>query len=657
MIRVFFLWLIFSTAITNVAAQSDLIKIDLNKGWRFKRSTDSSWLHATVPGTVHTDLLENKLIPDPFYRDNENKLQWIAETDWDYKLSFDLDTKNLSKKYIQLVFEGLDTYADVYFNGKLIVSADNMFRTWKADIRSIARKKKNDLVIHFYSPLKKQAEKAAAAFIKLPTDDRVYTRKAQYSFGWDWGPKLITSGIWRPVYIKAFNVEELPTKKISSSVKLIQEPDEYGKSFYFTKNGKPVFIKGANWIPAHSFLPSAKYWELLIAAKDAGINMLRVWGGGIYEADEFYDICDELGIMVWQDMMFACAMYPGDKNFVDNVKAEIRDNVLRLRSHPCIVLWCGNNEVDEAWHNWGWQKQMKYSADDSAMVWNWYTQLFNDSIPAWLKKLDGTRPYYPSSPMHGWGRKQSFKEGDSHYWGIWWGLEDIEMFESKTGRFVSEYGMQAMPTIQTINAFTDTSDRYLYSDILRSHQKHPTGYENLQYYLHRYFIDSTKIRSLSLSDYVYLTNCLQYYSLKNSIAIHRSKPQCMGTMFWQLNDCWPVASWSVIDFYGRFKGGYYAVKQAYRDDIKIKTDTIFPRNLHLKKPTITVKSEGNKLFLSTDAYAKYVYVEINDKTVKLSDNYFDLRPGEKKIIKIERCKTPIANKDITVISLYDVLHR
>jgi beta-mannosidase len=656
MIRIFFLWIISFAAITNVVAQSAPIKISLNKGWKFKRSTDSLWLHAFVPGTVHTDLLANKLIPDPFYRDNENKLQWIAETNWDYKLIFNLASKYFSKKHIQLVFEGLDTYAVVYLNGKLIVSADNMFRTWKADIRSIAQRENNELVIHFYSPLRKQAEKAAAATIQLPTDDRVYTRKAPYSFGWDWGPKLITSGIWRPVYIKAFNVEETPPKKIISSVKLIQQKDQYGQSFYFTKNGKPIFIKGANWIPAHSFLPSAKYRELIIAAKDAGINMLRVWGGGIYEADEFYSICDELGIMVWQDLMFACAMYPGDNDFIQNVKNEIRDNVMRLRSHPCIVLWCGNNEVEEAWHNWGWQKQMNYSKQDSSTVWSWYIKLFHDSIPVWLKEMDGTRPYYPSSPMHGWGRKESFQEGDSHYWGIWWGLQDIEIFQNKTGRFVSEYGMQAMPTMQTINAFTDTADRYLFSDVLRSHQKHPTGYENLQYYLHRYFIDSTKIRSLSLSEYVYLTNCLQYYSLRNSIAIHRSQPQCMGTMFWQLNDCWPVASWSVIDFFGHFKGGYYAAKQAYRDDIRIEPDKIFPRDLQLKKPKIKLRLEGNKLFVSADVFAKYVFVQVNDAAVKLSDNYFDLQPRETKTIKLNSYKSSITLKDISVMSLYDVLN-
>jgi beta-mannosidase len=301
-----------------------------------------------------------------------------------------------------------------------------------------------------------------------------------------------------------------------------------------------------------------------VAAKEANINMLRVWGGGIYEDDAFYDLCDSLGIMVWQDFMFAGAMYPGDSAFMESVKQEVIDNIKRLRRHPCIVVWCGNNEIDEAWHNWGWQKQFKIPAQDSIQLWREYTKLFREMLPELVLQYDGTRPYISTSPMHGWGRKQSMTEGDSHYWGVWWGLEPIEKYKEKVPRFMSEYGMQAMPNWETINKFSLPQDWDTSSVVMKVHQKHPTGYRNLAAYLKQNGYKPTTFKAFADA-----TQEVQKKALSTAITAHMDgAPYCMGTLFWQFNDCWPVTSWSVIDYYGNKKKAYYAVKQLYKQRTK-----------------------------------------------------------------------------------------
>lgn len=639
------------------------ISIDLNQHWQFRKQGDSKWLTAKVPGTIHADLLANKLIPDPFYRDNEKKLQWIEKENWDYRTIFDVDGVTLGRKNVELVFDGLDTYADVYLNSHLVLHADNMFRGWTVDVKHILRKTGNTLFIRFYAVQNKidSIAKSKLPFV-LPDNARAYVRKAQYNFGWDFAPKLITCGIWKPVKLNSYNGGVVnPYVPIDRNhTKLIQLPDSIGNSFYFQVNGKPVYIKGANWVPADVFLPGiskAKYRQLLILAKRANMNMLRVWGGGVYEDDYFYHLCDSLHIMVWQDFMFAGAMVPGDEHFFDNVREEVAYQVKRLRDHPCIVLWCGNNEVDEAWHDWGWQLQFNLHAEDSAKVWNDYRRLFEDSLRSWVNKFDGTRPYVSSSPMHGWGTKESITEGDSHYWGVWWGLQDVDVFEKKTGRFVSEYGMQAMPGMGTTEKFTVKEDRYLYSAVLRAHQKHAAGFENIKFYLHRYFLDSSRVDKLNLENYTYLTQCLQSYVLKTCIAIHRGKyPANMGTLLWQLNDSWPGISWSILDYSGQPKAAWYAVKDAYRDDNLPKKDAIYPKDLSLKDPKITIRLAGNKILVRARQFAKYVEISCGNGNIFLSDNYFDLLPGESKVITIDNTLKHGDLKKIRIRSLYDVIN-
>ncbi|GBL35668.1 beta-mannosidase B [Filimonas sp.] len=535
----------------------------LHTNWQFRQVGSTIWHKAKIPGTVHTDLLSNSLIPDPFYRDNETKLQWIADEDWEYATRFDVKNNFKSFPKILLKFEGLDTYTDIFLNDSLILSTDNMFRTYTVDVKSFLKEKNNRLRIIFNSAKKITDSLAKHSDLERPCENnRHYARKAQYHFGWDWAPRYITCGIWRPVKL-IYGEDEKPAKAQYAPVKLVQDKDSIGQSFYFTVNGKPTFMKGANWIPADVFLPritKQKYRQLLLAAKEAHFNMLRVWGGGIYEDDAFYDLCDSLGIYVWQDFMFAGAMYPADSHFVENIKQEVIDNILRLRKHNCIVLWCGNNEIDEAWHNWGWQKQFNLSPQDSTKLWSDYQKFFNELLPSLVKQYDPGRAYIASSPIHGWGRQQSMTHGDSHYWGMWWGMDPISVMTKKIPRFMSEYGMQAMPDISTIRQFTLPADLDTSSVVMKIHQKHPTGFKTLNNYL-----QMEKIPANSFTSFITATQELQSRALATTIKAQlHSQGRCMGSLLWQFNDCWPVCSWSIVDYYGRKKKAYETVKKLFR---------------------------------------------------------------------------------------------
>lgn len=625
-----------------------------NEKWFFVKQNQNNWCPAQVPGTIHTDLFFNKHIPDPFYGINEKQLQWIESENWEYKTTFTLSEKEKNNANCLLQFDGLDTYATVYLNNTKVLEANNMFRTWKVDVKKLLKVGQNELKIVFTSSINKAKEEAQKISYTLPGDEKVFVRKAQYHFGWDWGPRFVTAGIWKPVKLLFWNDAQITSVRFEQkelndkeaklnfkcnittqksgeyvvqldkkpflfqlkkggnevdipveisnpilwwcnglgvphqyqflfslqknnvkldertikvglrTIELVQEKDNIGTSFYFKLNGVPVFMKGANYIPTDSFLPrvpTSTYKSVVQDAVDANINMLRVWGGGVYADDAFYEECDEKGILVWQDFMFACAMYPGDNAFLNNVKEEVVDNVTRLQNHPSIALWCGNNESDEGWHNWGWQKQYKYSKSDSTEVWNNYKKLFHEVIP---KTLDSLLPknenrYWPSSPSIGWGRKESLLQGDSHYWGVWWGKEPFEVYEKKVGRFMSEYGFQGMPDVKTFQSFT--SDLELQSESVKNHQKHPTGYETINEYMARDYKIPTHFE-----DYVYVSQLLQADGMKTAIEAHRrAKPYCMGTLYWQLNDCWPVTSWSSVDYFGRWKALHYQVKRSYED--------------------------------------------------------------------------------------------
>lgn len=365
-------------------------------------------------------------------------------------------------------------------------------------------------------------------------------------------------------------VDSLAIRAGFRSVELRRTKDSTGQSFEFVINGKPVFAKGVNWIPADFFphkMSEERYRELLQACKDANVNMIRVWGGGIYEPDIFYDLCDEMGIMVWQDFMFAGTLYPGDKSFIQNVYKEAIEQVLRLRRHPCIVLWCGNNEVKNGWEDWGWKNN--YTPEQREQLDHDMHYLFDTLLANVVNKYGGGVPYIPTSPLWGWGHPECCTEGDSHYWGVWWGEQPFEMWYSKTGRFMSEYGFQSYPDLRTLQTVMPDTALHLGSPELNNHQKHARGVQIIDKAMNQYFY-----RPDNLEDYVYVSQLVQAYGIGMALEEHRRRsPYCMGTLMWQLNDCWPVASWSCIDYYGRRKALYYEMKRQFKPII-IACDTM-----------------------------------------------------------------------------------
>jgi beta-mannosidase len=642
--------------------------IEINEGWKFRRIGDGNWYPATVPGCVHADLFSNGLIEDPFFGTNEKDLQWIENENWEYRVGFTLDEEPLSRENIEIGFLGLDTYAEVYLNGTFLLSADNMFREWRAECKSILRKGQNVIRILFQSPVDKVRERWESMEYELPGGPKVLTRKAGYHYGWDWGPRFVTSGIWRPVHMylwdyarindlhiiqrglsdewawlsAVFTIEATAEQDVSVSmfdpensdtlgsldlpliqgknvvvvdfgiyrpelwwtnglgkphlydllgilkidgkvvdwvserigirtIEVVREGDEVGESFYFKLNGKPVFMKGSNYVPQDNFLNRVTpehYENLIRSTAEANMNMLRVWGGGIYENDIFYDLCDEYGILVWQDFMFACAMYPGDDDFLENVKNEATENIIRLRNHPCIALWCGNNEIDEAWHNWGWQERYGYSRETEAEIWKNYSTLFHSLLPKLIKIHDNARFYWPSSPKYGRGDPRSLYEGDVHYWGVWHDAEPFHTYKEKTGRFMSEYGFQSFPSLLTVKSYSAPEQWDIESEVMLSHQKHPKGNELIRTYMERNYLMPKDFPS-----FLYVSQLLQAEGIKIGIEAHRrEKPYCMGTLYWQLNDCWPVASWSSIDSYGRWKALHYYAKRANSDVLVSPTE-------------------------------------------------------------------------------------
>ena len=702
------------------------------ENWTFNKQNSTEKYRATVPGTIHTDLFQNKLIPDPFLEDNEKSLQWIENETWEYETTFKLSEKELKFQNIELNFNGLDTYATVILNGKIVLNADNMFRVWNVLAKPFLKKGDNHLKIIFHSAVEKGKNEAQKLPYTLPEKERVFVRKAQYQFGWDWGPRFVTAGIWKKVQLKFWNnatienikyeqkelndnsakldflvsikvqkqgkyqirvndkslffnlkkgqnnirfpfeiknptlwwcnglgkpylynfsfslirnqknIENKSLKIGLKTIKLVQEKDTFGKSFYFTLNGKPVFIKGANYIPPDSFLPrvaDSTYNSIVKNVKKANMNMLRVWGGGVYGDEVFYNACDENGILVWQDFMFACAMYPGDKNFVQNIKKEVIDQVNQLQNHASLALWCGNNENDEGWKNWGWQKQFNYSKADSTQIWNDYKKVFHEIIPKVLDSLVSKEKniYWESSPSIGWGKKESLLQGDSHYWGVWWGKEPFEIYKTKVGRFMSEYGFQGMPSLKTFNKFTNNLS--FDSESVKSHQKHPTGYQTINEYLERDYKIPT-----NFEDYIYVSQLLQAHGMKIAIEAHRrAKPYCMGTLYWQLNDCWQVTSWSSLDYYGNWKAFHYQAKKSYENLLLSVNEEDNNYNVYLindnfqnysgKLQLELVSFDGKSLWNSTvNCESKENSSAIVASIPKENFNLFDLK---KSVLKIQ----------------------
>jgi beta-mannosidase len=343
------------------------------------------------------------------------------------------------------------------------------------------------------------------------------------------------------------------------TLELRQKPDQWGKSFEFVINGVPVFAKGGNWIPADSFpsrISTNRYRYLIGSVRDTKMNMLRVWGGGIYESDDFYELCDEMGILVWQDFMFACSLYPADHDFLENVRQEAIDNVKRLRNHPSIVIWVGNNEVETAWMHWGWKEHLP------SKLWDDYKKIFHDLLPGVCAALDPSRPYWPSSPSSNLeDDSDSQKIGDVHYWGVWHAALPFSDYEKQLPRFMSEYGFQSFPQIKTVEAYTQPADRDIQSPVMLAHQKHPRGNQLIREYMLREYPEPRNFES-----FLYVSQVLQAEGIKvGAEHLRRIMPRNMGSLYWQIDDCWPVASWSSVDYFGRWKALQYYARRFYND--------------------------------------------------------------------------------------------
>ncbi|MDD2963611.1 MAG: hypothetical protein PHQ65_04215 [Bacteroidales bacterium] len=720
---------LFTTA---VMGQSHQETIPIN-GFEFTKAAESAWKPATVPGTIHTDLLNLRLIPDPFIGQHEAAVQWIGNQTWIYRTTFNAD-KLADFKHVEIKFGGLDTHADVLIDGRIVLQTHNMFRAYSLPLTEPQRKGDHQLEVVFH-PAQIHDSLAAMRYPTRLPDNRTFSRKAGYHYGWDWGPKLVTCGITAPVTLEGWNIFKLKSVQVRTisatnenailqaevevfanepreieikgtvaetgttvekkaklnpgnntlvlpfqiqdpnlwwprghgrqalyhlnllidnqpvtkphpfgirKVELVQKPDDHGTSFAFKINGKLIYAKGANYIPQDNFITRpgySQYHRLLTDAAHQGFNMLRVWGGGIYERDCFYNLCDSLGLMVWQDFMFACYFVPATPEMVNEISMEADYQIRRLRPHPSVVMWCGNNEIDEAWHNWGYQKLYGYTASDTATVWGDYQKIFNQLIPRLLEKLDPDRPYWPSSPQYGWGRAESLAHGDMHYWGVWWGNQPFEVYRQKTGRFMSEYGFQSYPHPATISQWAgDRENLNSENPLIKAHQKHPTGAATIETYLAREFAIPQ-----DFDHYVYLSQVLQAKGMAVAIETHRiDAPRCMGTLFWQLNDCWPVTSWSATDYYQRPKAFFHHLKRLFAPVLiaaHLQSDTLSVR-------AVTDSADLDKLS-ATLTLADYQGNKLMTKAFELS-----LKRNEGKTLATIPLKQLLQNREVDTTNMF-----
>lgn len=630
-----------------------MIRLDLNGIWRMKNIGGAEWIEGRVPGSVFTDLLNAGKIDDPFYRDNEDQAKEIASLDYEYEREFHVDSGAMEHDRLVLCCEGLDTLAEIKINGQLAANTDNMHRTYEFDVKPLLKEGSNSIHIALFSPLKFIAEKHAENPIWGTTDaveGFPHLRKAHCMFGWDWGPKIPDSGIWRDISIKGYKSARLedvyvtqkhdggkvsldvrvrtaiwdstevtvevaviapdgekvtagintdayeghvvieipnpklwwpngygqqPLYKVETVLKIGEEKldirefniglrtltvrkekDTWGESFEFHVNGVSIFAMGADYIPEDNLLGRCspeKAERLIKDCVEANFNSIRVWGGGIYPWDYFFDLCDKYGLIVWQDLMFACAVYDMTEEFTENIRKEAEDNMKRIRHHASLGLWCGNNEMEWGWVEWNFPKTAKLRTD--------YIKQFEILLPQVAKETDPNTFYWPASPSSGGGFEKPNDEnmGDVHYWDVWHGLKPFTDYRKFYFRFCSEFGFQSFPSLKTVETFTLPEDRNIFSYVMEKHQKNGTANGKILYYLSENFKYPKDFDSL-----LYTSQILQAEAIKYGVEHwRRNRGRCMGAIYWQLNDCWPVASWASIDSLGRWKALHYYAKRFF----------------------------------------------------------------------------------------------
>lgn len=629
-----------------------LTRFDLGGKWQVSSAGSDDWFDATVPGCIHTDLLAAKRIPDPFFRDNESRVQWVGETAWAYRRTFEASGELCAHEHVLLRCEGLDTLANILVNGVPVGQGDDMYRSWEFDVKSLLRPGKNSIEVRFAPVV--AVIRAKEAQRHLPTwtyPGEAYVRKMPCNFGWDWGPTLITCGIWRNICLVAFDTARLDGVQIlqdhspAGPVKLtfqisagpaanaalkarlvVTSPEgesrgpvecelthgsgeielmiDHPKLWWpagmgaqplytvrvelwnaqgrlldatqkriglrtmralqqtetapmqFVVNGVPFFAKGANWIPADAFptrLSKALLRRYIADAAAANMNTLRFWGGGYYEDDELFDACDELGICVWLDFKFACSTYPAfDAAFLENARQEAVYQVKRLRDHPSIAVWSGNNEIMFFRGGEEWTKDKMSSSD--------YFRLFGDTLGGVMRSLAPQASYVTGSPDC----------GDVHFWEVWHGGKPFDAYRNIHG-FVSEFGFQSFAAPATVDAFTAAQDRTdVYSPMVKYHERSnrmfmsqpedgTIGTDKIMKIVRMYFHEPKDFEST-----LWLSQINQAYGIEFAAeGWRREMPKSMGCVFWQYDDNWPCTSWSSVDYFGRWKALQYRARHFY----------------------------------------------------------------------------------------------
>lgn len=629
--------------------------------WDVYYPDKDSWIELGEKGSVQEALVKEKILPDPFWGNNEKLFQWVEERNWTFRSTLIADASLLQHDYVELFFPGIDTYASVYINGNLVGTSENAFLPYRMEIKNYLREGNNEILLRFISPVNYHKGKYGKMLPRLPAPNDAgkvavapLSRKPQYQFGWDWAPRINTIGLNKQVEVCAYNQNKirqakvetrsiekgtavmelflelahpeqkglqlkseiwgdlgelnsragsiripvlldnpklwwprghgeaslyedtwhlldasgnlLEEKKIRFGVRtseLVQETDSVGKSFYFKINGKPIFCKGGNYIPQDVFLSritDSSVVSLLKQLYHSNFNMVRVWGGGSYPDEIFFKTCDELGLMVWQDFMFACALYPGDEHFLREVEKEASYQIPRISSHPSVVYMNGNNEVMVASKYWGFQQKYHISAKTQQKLDENYTKLFQGMLPGLVEKYSFL-PYVHTSPLSHWGKDEWYNSGTQHYWGVWHGKDPIEDFGKKSGRFNAEYGFQSFPEFSTLLAFSPKSEWKLDTEIMKNHQKSYVGNEMIRKHTVTLYGEPS-----DFEEFVYYSQLTQARAVSIAVSSHRLKaPVCMGTLYWQINDCWPAPTWSGIDYYGNWKALQYTIQKDFED--------------------------------------------------------------------------------------------
>lgn len=706
--------------------------LSLDGIWQMGRPGQEK-MEARVPGTVYEALIHNNKIEDPYWRDNEETAWKLCEEDYEFLRTFTVDQTIADFNDITLVFQGLDTLAEIYLNGRLLGSAQNMHRVYEFSAKALLVQGENEIIIRFHSPtryVKERHSQRPVWGVDSTMAGFSHIRKAHYMFGWDWGPVLPDMGLWRSASLRfsksARIVEAEFTQRHSKDrvelgctvhtqlytdkaiealleltdpkgqsqslqgevdegkasftltidhpelwwpngygepslydvrltllidgapmdskeykiglrqITLLTSEDQWGREFTFRVNGEKIFIKGANYIPEDNFLGRrtfAKTETLLKDCVEAHFNMLRIWGGGHYADDSFLNLCDEYGLLVWQDFPFACALYDLTEDLTENIRQEALDNIRRMRHHACLALWCGNNEIEAGMTNWGIPHNEK--------LWGDYFTLFERLLPELVTKNSPETSYWPSSPSSygGLDRTLDYDRGDTHYWDVWHGGEPFEAFQKHCFRFLSEFGFQSFPGMRTIESFTLPEDRNIFSYVMERHQKNTRANGKIVTYLSDYYLYPKDLGQL-----VYVSQLLQAEAVTFGVEhMRRNRGRSMGTLYWQVNDCWPVASWSSIDYDGRWKALHYAAKRFYapvllsgeRNDSTVRLNISNDRTTGFTGEVRWALKYNNGLLIKEGSFDVAVsrlsalYVSDLDFYKELSD------PGERRRIYLE----------------------